>query len=227
MAVPTPNPELLRSLGRLVRGLSTLFWGLPVALVACLQTLKTDALHTFGILPPLGVSAWLLFGVWEMGHFQRQERVWAAALEQTRLLGLINVGLSPFVFFWNRMPHDPFYNQMLLLLMVTGVLFLCSLNVMLVRLTAMLPDEMLRSETRHFAALNRGLFLTGLILTLGYIGLRQASVLPPTVIAGLITLERLSLWLTVSFVLLPLAITMALIWKIKESILCGVFGGKR
>ena len=28
-----PNPELMRSLGQLVRGLSALFWGLPLTLV--------------------------------------------------------------------------------------------------------------------------------------------------------------------------------------------------
>ena len=36
MPDPAPNVELLRSLGRLVRGLSALFWGLPLALIVCL-----------------------------------------------------------------------------------------------------------------------------------------------------------------------------------------------
>ena len=38
MPDPAPNPELMRSLGRLVRGLSALFWGLPLALVVCPNT---------------------------------------------------------------------------------------------------------------------------------------------------------------------------------------------
>lgn len=223
MAESTPNTELLRSLRRLVRGLSALFWGLPVSLVACLQTLKTDGLHSFGALPPLMVTAWLAFAVWELGAFQKQERIWRAALERTQLLALLNLGLSPFAFFWNRMPHEIFFNQMLLLLLVTGLLFLCTLNVVLVRLTAMLPDEMLRSETGHFSTLNRGLFLVALFLILGYLGLRQVPDLPVDIVAGIFVLERLSLWLTVCLVLLPLAITMALIWKIKEAVLDGVF----
>ena len=33
----SPDPELLRALGRLARGLSALFWGLPFALVVCLH----------------------------------------------------------------------------------------------------------------------------------------------------------------------------------------------
>jgi hypothetical protein len=39
-------------------------------------------------------------------------------------------------------------------------------------------------------------------------------------------LNRLGLWLLVFFALLPLAMTMALIWKIKETILDSVFGTK-
>jgi len=48
-----PNTELLRSLGRLARGLSALFWGLPVALIVCVQAAKTDAPERFGAVPPL------------------------------------------------------------------------------------------------------------------------------------------------------------------------------
>ena len=33
MSETAPKTELMRSLGRLVRGLSALFWGLPIALV--------------------------------------------------------------------------------------------------------------------------------------------------------------------------------------------------
>jgi len=51
MPDPAPNAELLRALGRLVRGLSVLFWGLPLALVACVQTAKTEWLRQFGLSP--------------------------------------------------------------------------------------------------------------------------------------------------------------------------------
>ena len=70
----TPNPELLRSLGRLVRGLSALFWGLPVALIVCVQTAKMDILRLFGVVPPLLVTGWVAYGLWQLGHFQKQER---------------------------------------------------------------------------------------------------------------------------------------------------------
>ena len=60
---PVPNAELLRSLGRLVRGLSALFWGLPIALVVCVQTAKGELLRPLGVAPPLVATALLLHGL--------------------------------------------------------------------------------------------------------------------------------------------------------------------
>ena len=34
------NPQLLRSLGKLARGLSALFWGLPISLLVCVDDSK-------------------------------------------------------------------------------------------------------------------------------------------------------------------------------------------
>jgi hypothetical protein len=42
----------------------------------------------------------------------------------------------------------------------------------------------------------------------------------------LIWLDQGSLWALVFLVLLPLAMTMALIWKIKETILDGIYGSE-
>src|SRR5207247_10009018 len=87
MAESAPNPELLSSLGRLVRGLSALFWGLPVALVVCVQTAKGEWFDRFtelprsptaqsllGILPSLMATGLLFYGLDLLGHFQKQER---------------------------------------------------------------------------------------------------------------------------------------------------------
>ena len=37
-----PQDELLRALGKLVRGLSALFWGLPLTLLICVRTAMSD-----------------------------------------------------------------------------------------------------------------------------------------------------------------------------------------
>src|SRR5215469_5952041 len=88
----TPNPELLRSLGRLVRGLSALFWGLPVSLIVCVETTRMDMLRLFGVVPPILVTAWVAYGLWQLGYFQKQERIWMQALDKAKWLALINLG---------------------------------------------------------------------------------------------------------------------------------------
>lgn len=221
-----PNPELMRSLGRLVRGLSALFWGLPFALVVCFHTARAESLKTFGVIPPVVCTGLLCYGVWQMGAFQKQERVWRNALDRALGLSLINLGLSPFLYWWNRVPTNLFFLIMVIVMTVTSLLFLSSLNTVLQRLGAMLPDEGLRQETKQFTSLNLSLIWATFVLCLTYLGLSQVRTPPLYLQAVMIVLDRGSFWFLVLLVLLPLAMTMALLWKTKEVILDNVFGPK-
>ena len=102
------------------------------------------------------------------------------------------------------------------------MLFLFNLNVVLKQLGAMLPDETLRHETRQFTALNR--WLLGLLLLLIVAYVRSAP--RPAPAAGTRRARSGStsfgFWGLTFFALLPLAMTMALIWKTKETILDSV-----
>jgi hypothetical protein len=223
-----PNPELLRSLGRLVRGLSALFWALPIALVVCVQTAMVEMLHSFNVLPPMIVTGWIVYGLWQLGHFQKQERIWIHALDRAKILALVNFGFSPFLYWWNQRPGENWFGIVIGLMAFNGLLFLSSLNLVLCRLAAMLPDEVLREETRQFTSLNR-LLLLGIVL-LGIVSLAllryPTALLAPLGIVMLLATNQLWIWLLVVLSLLPLAMTMALIWKIKEVILGSVFGAE-
>ena len=221
-----PNPELMRSLGRLVRGLSSLFWGLPTTLVVCFHTAKADSLKSLGIVPPVVCTGLLLYGIWQMSSFQKQERVWRRALDQALSLSLINLGLSPFLYWWNKVPTNGFFLVMVILITVSGLLFLASLNLVLQRLGAMLPDEALRLETRQFTGLNLNLIGATFVLCAIYLVLSQLKTPPLYLQAVMIVLDHGSFWLLVLLVLLPMAMTMALLWKTKEVILDNVFGPK-
>ena len=166
-ARPAPNAELLRSLGRLARGLSALFWGLPATLVICAETARADWLRPLGIVPALAGTGLLLYGLWQMSDFQKQERPWRNALDRAKLLGLVNFGLCPFLYWQNKMPGQPFFNAAVSVLVLSALLFLFNLNVVLKQLGAMLPDETLRHETRLFTALNRWLLVGLLFLGVG------------------------------------------------------------
>jgi hypothetical protein len=219
-----PKAELLRSLGRLVRGLSALFWGLPLSLIVCVQTAQTATLRSFNVLPPLIVTGLLVYGLWQLGRFQKKERIWVVALDRAKILAVVDMGLSPFLYWSNQRPNETFFLAMIHLLGVCGLLFLSSLNLVLYRLSAMLPDESLRQETKHFTTLNRFLLLGILLLGIVLFVLLRYS---PQVAAPVNLEEALGaggLWLLMFLALLPLAMTMALIWKIKEVILDSVFG---
>jgi hypothetical protein len=226
MPDPVPNAELMRSLGRLVRGLSALFWGLPLALVACVWTANPQWVRSFGIVPPLVCTGLLVYGLGQLGSFQKQERVWRKALDRAQILSLVNFFLSPFVYWWSRVPSNIFFMSMVILLALCALVFLGSLNLVLQRLGAMLPDEALRLETRQFTVLNLNLLFATFVLAVLYAALVHFRELPLWAVVLATVVERGSPWFLIVLLLLPLAMTMALLWKTKEVILDNVFGAK-
>ena len=219
-----PNPQLLRSLGKLARGLSALFWGLPAALLIGAETARADWLKPLGFLPALAVNALLVYGLWQMSDFQRQERPWRHALDRAQLLALVILGLCPFIYWHNKLPEQIFFGDAVFVLELAAVLFLFNLNLVLKRLGAMLPDETLRHETRQFTAFNRWLLVGLVFFAIVVAALVQSPSAHTSKILFLV--NRASNLLLIFFILLPLAMTMALIWKTKEVILDAVFGAR-
>jgi hypothetical protein len=225
MSEVPPNPELLRSLGKLTRGLSALFWGLPAWLIISAETARADGLGPAGIIPAVVVNLLLLYGLAQIGNFQENERPWRNALDRAKLFGLINLGLCPFLFWFSRMPDEPFFRDSMVTLTLSALLFLFNLNVVLKQLGMMLPDETLRQEMRQFTVLNRWLLVAWLL------GLIEAFAIPHLVNFSAhfsplfrLWLQHVSTTLLLSLGLSPLAITMALVWKTKEVIFHSIFG---
>jgi hypothetical protein len=222
--------DLMRALGRLVRGLSTLFWGIPLTLAADVETARTDWLDVLGGLsfaPALVLSGLLWHGLRQMRGFQRQERVWHEALDHAEAFAIINTGLAPFLYWWHRFPLVPFYFVCVNFLAVSGFLFLIHINHVLRRLAAMLPDEMLRVETRTFASLNTWM-LSGALGCLGA-SLALAHFWGATRLFGgrFFNLQTIGEWLVLFLTLMPVAVTLALLWKIKEAIFTSFFEVER
>jgi hypothetical protein len=232
MPEPPLHPELMPALGRLIRGLSALFWGLPLALVVCAHlALKSRLeLRAFDLFFPTAANGMLLYGVILLGAFHPQERIWIQALERARVLALALVGLSPFLYWRVLLPEIPVYPAATGLLAAFGLLFLYHLNHVLQRLTAMLPDESLRQETMVFTTLNQYL-LAAIPLCLGFllvlVALAQSGNLPHSISRIVQHSGSANEWLFLLLILLPTATTMALIWKIKEMLMDSVFGRKK
>jgi len=199
---------------------------LPMALVVGVETAASDWLRPFGVLPPVLATGVLFYGLSELGHFQKQERVWMQTLERTKLFALVNVGLSPFLYFWNDLPSVAYFNEAVGVMILCSLMFLVNLNQVTLRLAAMLPDETLREDTQLFTSLNLYMVFAVLTLLALYLGLAGVQTLPPIVAKGLNFLYEARRGLIIVPVVVPVAMTMALLWKIKEVVLASVFGGE-
>jgi hypothetical protein len=242
MPEAVPNPELLHSLGRLVRGLSAIFWGLPAALIVCVGTafagwfevpnVEIPNLLVFWctrflpVIPAMAATGLLVFGLSQLDTFQKQERPWRNALDRAKVFALITFGLSPFVFWWYHEPAVALFGVSVQVLAFSGWFLLFNLNTVLLRLGAMLPDEALRQETRQFTSLNRSLLVVLLLILALRVALGRIPHLPEQMTNFVTVWDRGVPWLIVLLGLLPLAMTMALVWKTKEVILDSVFGAK-
>jgi hypothetical protein len=225
MAEPTTNPDLLRSLGRLARGLSAVFWGLPLSLILCFSAgVRLESFRFTSLAAAAFALGLLFYGLRLMGDFQKQERPWRLALDRAQLLALVNLGLCPFLYWRNRLPEQPLFFWSVALMAVSGIVFLYNLNHVLLRLSAMLPDETLRLEARQFTALNRGLLLAMTLLVAVFYLVPHAPRIPLWLLLLHDLVSRFSLFALVPLLILPLAMTMALLWKTKEVILESVFG---
>jgi hypothetical protein len=218
--------DLMRDLGRLARGLSALFWGLPLTLVVNAESARTDNLDFLGvaaIAPAMILNALLWHGLRQLRGFQKQERIWHQALNRAEIFAIVNIGLAPFLHWWHRFPLVPFYIVCVDFIAASGLLFLIHLNQVLRRLSAMLPDEMLRAETKTYTQCNVWMLLVVLGGLCLYIAFSPLQV--PDISWGNFHLhprER-ALWLAFFLTLMPVAMTMALLWKIKEAIFAGLF----
>jgi hypothetical protein len=218
--------DLMRALGRLVRGLSTLFWVIPLTLAADVETARTDWLDSLGALsftPALVLSGLLWYGLRQMRDFQRQERVWQLALHRAGIFAIVNTGLAPFLFWWHRFPVVPFYFVCVNFLAITGFLFLIQVNQVLRRLAAMLPDEMLRMETRTFAKLNTWMLSIALAILSIYLAINDLNDAPRLIGRHFSVLQSVGEWLVLFLTLMPVSVTLALLWKLKEAIFTSFF----
>lgn len=241
---------ILPAVGQAVRGLSALFWGLPLALLACAKVTLGETWRVFGgfftlpfrvpegwrwlfntvaaCLPALAALLLVLLGLRMLSRFQSQERPWRAALDRARIFNLLLLALTPFAYWWNLAPREPMFFQSVTLFALAGIGFLLTLNQVLARLALMIPDEVLRSDTRLFSRVNRHLILLlGALFLMEIAGAVLGTRLPLAVLVFLNDLSESRHLLLVVLALLPTALTMTLLWRAKETLFASVFRADR
>lgn len=224
MASPLAAVAGRAELAAVMRGLSAIFWGLPLALLAFARHFLTLWPNGYDLVWPSAGALVVLFGIGRMHRLHPQERVWQRAVLQAEVVALMVAGLAPFLFFWGRLPGEAFFARGVLLVVALSLAFLVSLTRMLARLAAMLPDETTAADARLF----QGLALYVVTLLAG-IGVAIAVRLWPVSLTEVLSLPRqpfsfgrqaLLLLLT----LVPVAMAMAVTWKLKEIVMALVIG---
>ncbi len=221
------HPGLMPSLRNLVRGLTLIFWMLPLTLLACVQGVVSDWLRPLGPFPPVLTTGLLLLALHFMARFQPQERVWQNALDRAKLLAVVNLGLAPFLYWYRRVPDEPTFYWSVALLAISGLVFLCNLNLVLRRLAAMLPDEILRSDTKFLTLINLSVGILAILVLAAYyicLGLGEGRPVPNNFLVAVHFFNEARRYLLLDLVtLMPVAVTMTLVWKTKETIMNSVF----
>ena len=226
MSLSNPTPELLSSLGKMLRGLSALFWGLPLVLISSVQSQSLGGARELALIIPCLTNGLLVFGLTQLTHFNAQERIWREAIDRAKVLAIVNVGLSPFLYLWARLPEVPLYAIAVDLLYLSSLLFLYNFNLVIYRLTTMLPDESLRSDAQLFTQLNRSILATIAIMTIAYFLILRIGVAPPFLHQAIEVIDTKRSWFAIFLLLAPVAMTMTLTWKVKELVIDGVFNSE-
>lgn len=194
--------------------------------MSCTRTAIGDLLTPGATWLPTVSCAVVWYGLRQLAHFQPQERVWTRAVLRAELFVVSMVFLSPFTGWWSRRPDVPFFAQSVVVLMLVSLGFLLTLNGVLQRLAALLPDETLRSDMRLFTRLNSGLVSGLLALVLVWLVCWALPGIPAPLARTLATLDQARAALIVTLGLLPVALTMTLVWKAKEAIVSDIYRGR-
>lgn len=207
-----------------LRGLSALFWGLPLALLAFARHFLALIPTLYDLVLPTVASGLVLFGLVRMAPYQRGERVWQSALLISQMLALLVVGLSPFLFLWSRMPSVDFFARAVAVLLGVALVFLVALMGSLERLAAMMPDDTVRGDARLFRGLT-----AYVVLVLAGVSVTLYWRIAPGHLSEFLEIPKQPLGLgrqaiLLLLILVPVAMAMAVTWKLKEVVLAAVVG---
>lgn len=204
------------ALGSLIQGLSLLCWALPLAVVICVQTARTDWLRPWGLWPVVLTTGLVWGAVHRLAQIE-SAHAGLPTLEKIRLLALIAWGSSPFLYWHGRIPHHPWFETMVLVAAVAGLLLLLQFNRWLRDLAPFLTDAGLQREMAVLVPWNRAWLRAGLALLLLAEVLSRFGFSHPVALRISVLLDRHSFLFWVVFLLAPLAMTLALLWKTKDA----------
>jgi uncharacterized membrane protein len=170
------------------------------------------------LAPPIAFAL-LLYGLACLGSFRRNDRSWVATLDRARFFGLTVLGLSPFLHWYQRLPNTELFATAVGLLAVFSLAFILGLNHVLRHLAQLLPSELLRAEAVALTRVTSFCLVLLPIAMLAWLGVAGWSNAPVPIRILILWIGPFRMLGLLFLSLLPLAITMVLLWKLKESAL--------
>ena len=222
VAVPPPVGVSARDLVHVAQGLYFIFWGLLVSIVVGTQILATLWLRSFAeLFLAAGVLATLV-GAWRLTQ-ARLDRLQPAELSRrwrvrTRWIFWLAMLLAYFcvLFFMWRRAVDSLYLQVNALVFVgVGICYLILLSRTVAALALGLGNDELALESRLFNASNIGLLLLPFLGALGYVAVMAVRRESDLLDEFNLLLSQLNT-LTALVFLLPLSLTLAVVWAAKD-----------
>lgn len=213
------RPVSAAALVRLIQGLYFVFWGLLVTVLVSAESVLLAWQSSFAEVVLAGGVAITVAGTWRLRQAGFAEHAsWRRRTGRLRGLALLLAYFALLFCLWRRAPVNLYLQLNAVGFVATGIALLMMVNRTVTALAAVVGRPQLALESRLFTAANIALLLLPFLAALSYLTVmvvaRQTS--PLDEFRHL--LQRVSL-LVGMIVLLPVALTLALVWAAKDSLL--------
>jgi len=219
----SPSTEVVRTLKFLVKGLSSLFWSLPLIFIISIHTAIAGMPEPFSFFPILASITLFLYSLHQLKKFKQDKNGWQNAVDKAFYASFIMLWLCPYLHWWHKVPENSHITLAVNLYIVFGLISMLFLNKALALLVVYLPDETIKTDTQIFSDLNRQFIVSVLVIFIIFVVLDKFTDLKYSILPRNFLLGGRSLWLLTFSILIIVSITMGLVWKIKEFIFSSVF----
>ena len=206
---------------QLIRGFSWVLWGLPLTLLLFFGALQVEVLARLQ-LPSYALGVVILFtGMICLARSGQVTRAWQGWVRSGILLSFMMLYLAPFVFWWQRLPHVPFFGANMWILLFCTMLILVVANRLASELGGLYRDATFAVEARLCAWSVVVLMMLPFCIGIGYAyyTLKKYGI-PMRATLG-VAHREMPFWLHVFF-LLPFTLTMTTVWKARERAMRGL-----
>lgn len=200
---------------RVARGFNCVFWGIPLTLLLFFNAIRFPFWAAMP-LPPYVLGVLVIYGGLILLHAAgRLTPRWAGLLRAGFAALFLHIYFAPFVCWWQRLPHVPFFLVNVICLFLCTMWLLLVINRLAGELACALDDTGFCLET-EICGWSLILLLLLPFLAVFLFSLQAALRHQSDLHAELFQLVRLVPRWALALCLVPFALSMAVAWKAKE-----------